>query len=217
MPRGAASTFVGWSEWQAAQRRSTMLATCANGTAAVPAADSFCGLIRIASTAIATAALAGIHHAVRPMWRRLKKCRTHAPITSSTTRIEPRVAVPVGEREMVRQHREDDGQRQIVVVHRAQLSARVRRADPGSRPACFARTSSQCAGMITKKTLPTIIVPSIAPIWRYIARALNRCPMPQAATVMSTSRTAARTSGRGAPADGRARRRRARPRPAGRR
>ena len=42
-------------------------AICANGTLGVPATDSLCGRIRIASTAIARAALAGIHQTVRPM------------------------------------------------------------------------------------------------------------------------------------------------------
>jgi hypothetical protein len=58
------------------------------------------------------------------------------------------------------EYREQHRQRQVVVVHRAPLPrapAAVR-----LRPACFARMSSQCAGMITKKTFARI-VPSIAP------------------------------------------------------
>jgi hypothetical protein len=39
---------------------------------------------------------------------------------------------------------------------------RVRRGS-GSRPACFARISSQCAGMIDEEDVPAMIVPSIAP------------------------------------------------------
>jgi len=45
--------------------------------------------------------------------------------------------------------------------------------------------------MITKKTLPAIIVPSIAPIWMYSARPEKRWLTPQAASVTSTSSTAA--------------------------
>src|SRR6266511_1794456 len=86
IPRGAASTFVGWSEWQAVQRWSTIRLTWANATD-VPAADSSCGRITIASAAIASAAVTGIAQTFRPACRRLKKCRTHAPITSRTTRI----------------------------------------------------------------------------------------------------------------------------------
>ena len=46
----------------------------------------------------------------------------------------------------------------------------------GSRPSCFARTSSQCAGMITKKTFATMIVPSIAPTSMYAARGESSSP-----------------------------------------
>src|SRR6266511_898350 len=86
IPRGAASTFVGWSEWQAVQRWSTIRLTWANATD-VPAADSSRGRITIASAAIASAAVTGIAQTFRPACRRLKKWRTHAPITSRTTRI----------------------------------------------------------------------------------------------------------------------------------
>jgi len=48
--------------------------------------------------------------------------------------------------------------------------ARIAGAGSGSRPACFARTSSQWAGMMTKKTFATMIVPSIAPSWSQTAR-----------------------------------------------
>src|SRR5919204_5072254 len=85
-PLGATSTFVGWAEWHAVQRSSTIRFTCANGTD-VPAAGSSCGRIKTASAAIATAAVTGIAQTVRPACRRLKKCRTHAPITTRTTRI----------------------------------------------------------------------------------------------------------------------------------
>ena len=49
-------------------------------------------------------------------------------------------------------------------------------AGSGSRPARFARMSSQWAGMITKKTLPTIIVPIIEPTSMNIARGANSRP-----------------------------------------
>ena len=39
---------------------------------------------------------------------------------------QPRVAVPVREGEVVREHREHDGQRQVVVVHGPELRALVR-------------------------------------------------------------------------------------------
>jgi hypothetical protein len=45
--------------------------------------------------------------------------------------------------------------------------------------------------MITKKTLPAIIVPSIAPIWMYSARPENRWLTPQAVSVTSNISTAA--------------------------
>ncbi len=47
-----------------------------------------------------------------------------------------------------------------------------RRVGLAALPA-FARTSSQCAGMITKKTFATMIVPSIAPIWIAVPRPEN--------------------------------------------
>jgi hypothetical protein len=34
-----------------------------------------------------SAAVTGIHHTVRPAWRRLKKCRIQAPIVISAIRI----------------------------------------------------------------------------------------------------------------------------------
>jgi hypothetical protein len=49
--------------------------------------------------------------------------------------------------------------------------------------------------MITKKTFPTIIVPIIAPTCRYVARPLNRCEVPHAASVISASSSVASTSG----------------------
>ena len=49
-------------------------------------------------------------------------------------------------------------------------------AGSGSRPACFARISSQWPGMITKKTLPAIIVPIIEPTTMNIARGANSWP-----------------------------------------
>ncbi len=63
----------------------------------------------------------------------------------------------------------------------------------GSRPCCFARTSSQCAGMITKKTFAAMIVPSIAPTWRKDARAAKSSPAANAESVTSTA-TATATS-----------------------
>ena len=54
----------------------------------------------------------------------------------------------------------------------------------GSRPAFFALISSQCAGMMLKKTFPAMIVPSMAPTWRNAARGWKSWMHPQAAIVV---------------------------------
>ena len=60
------------------------------------------------------------------------------------------------------------------------------------RRASIARTSFQWFGMITKKTFPTIIVPTIAPTRRYEARAANRWYAPHAPRQTAPKTSAAR-------------------------
>src|SRR3954454_14182082 len=88
-PFGATETFVGCEEWHGTQRCSTIACARENETvpaAAVPPPPSL-GRIATATPAIASAAVTGIAHTVRPACRRLKKCRIHAPITIIATRI----------------------------------------------------------------------------------------------------------------------------------
>ena len=59
------------------------------------------------------------------------------------------------------------------------------RSRRGGRSSCFARISSQWAGMITNRTLATMIVPSIAPTWMKAPRPLKSSPAPQAASAVS--------------------------------
>ena len=58
-------------------------------------------------------------------------------------------------------------------------------AGSGSRPASFARISSQWAGMMSKKTLATITVPIIAPTWSHAARGLKSSAEAQAESATS--------------------------------
>src|SRR3954470_10109029 len=92
IPFGGESTLVGCAEWHGTQRSLTIVWARENGTALPP--EELCGLVAPASPAIASAAVTGIHQAFRPVWRRLKKCRTHAPITSRTTRISHEYECP---------------------------------------------------------------------------------------------------------------------------
>src|SRR5205823_3403281 len=92
MPFGGESTFVGCAEWQGTHRAWTIACARVNGTAVPP--EEPCGRITTATAAIASAAVTGIHHAVRPVWRRLKKCRTQAPTTSRTMRISHEYECP---------------------------------------------------------------------------------------------------------------------------
>ena len=67
-------------------------------------------------------------------------------------------------------------------------------AGSGSRPASFARISSQCAGMITKSTFAAMIVPSIAPTCSHAACAAKRFVEAHAATAMRTTSMVPSTS-----------------------
>ena len=74
---------------------------------------------------------------------------------------------------MVRQHQEDDGQRQVVVVGRALLGLLAERRDRASLPASSVATTFFWFGMMTKNTLADIQVAIIAPVWRKAARPLK--------------------------------------------
>src|SRR6266403_6323203 len=92
IPIGAESTFVGRTEWQGTHRAATIASIRLNGTGVPP--EELCGRIATARPAIASAAVTGIHQAFRPVWRRLKKCLTQAPITSRATRINHEYECP---------------------------------------------------------------------------------------------------------------------------
>ena len=62
-------------------------------------------------------------------------------------------------------------------------------AGSGSRPASFARISSQWAGMMSKKTFATITVPIIAPTWSHAARGLKSSAEPHAESATSAKST----------------------------
>ena len=76
---------------------------------------------------------------------------------------EPRVVVPVHERKVVAEHREQHGQRQVVVVDGAELALDAGRGIGLAARRASRGSSSQWPGMITKRTLPAIIVPIIEP------------------------------------------------------
>src|SRR4029077_15688700 len=84
--------FVGCAEWHGTHRASMIVCIRVKGTAVPP--EVLCGLIATPSPPIASAAATGIHQAFRPVWRRLKKCRTQAPITSRATRISHEYECP---------------------------------------------------------------------------------------------------------------------------
>src|SRR5579864_4214340 len=66
----------GWSEWQYAHRSWTIAKTWEKGTAAAAdAAGGDGGRSHTASPATAAAAVSGIHHSVRPAWRRSEERR----------------------------------------------------------------------------------------------------------------------------------------------
>ena len=123
IPRGAViDASSATCEWQTAQRCSTM-PRLAQIAIAVPAVDSAVGRIRIAITAIAIAAVAGIAQMVRPDVRKLKKWRIHAPIDHQHHEDQPAVAVAVGNGKWFASIAKHDRQRQVVVVNRALLAA----------------------------------------------------------------------------------------------
>ena len=66
-------------------------------------------------------------------------------------------------------------------------------AGSGSRPASFARISSQCAGMMTTKTFAAITVPIIAPTWSHAARGLKSSEDAHAASTTSARSNGQRT------------------------
>ena len=68
-------------------------------------------------------------------------------------------------------------------------------AGSGSRPASFARISSRCAGMMSKKTFAAITVPIIAPTWSHAARGLKSSDEPHAASATSRKSTGHSTRG----------------------
>ena len=150
-----------------------MAATCANGTgAALSALASSSGRIAIAIAATASAAVTGIAPDRAPAVAEVEEQADPRADEHQRDEHEPAVVACEREREVRSEHREHDRQRQVVVVHRALLALDAVRGS-GSRPACFARTSSQWPGMITKRTLATIIVPIIAPTWMAAPRALK--------------------------------------------
>ena len=91
---------------------------------------------------------------------------------------EPRLVRAEDEREVPDEHREDHGQGEVVVVNRL-CPWRGAGGASGSRFSSIARTSFRCAGMITRRTFATMIVPSIAPTWRYAARAAKSSSRPR--------------------------------------
>ena len=66
-------------------------------------------------------------------------------------------------------------------------------AGSGSRPASFARISSQWAGMMTKKTFAAITVPIIAPTCSHAARGLKSSADAHADSATRTNSTGHRT------------------------
>ena len=85
------------------------------------------GLIQTAIAASAAAAVTGIHQTVRPAWRRLKKWRIQAPTSIRQTSTSQPSACPYANGEVVAEHGQEHGQRQVVVVHRPLLRADRRR------------------------------------------------------------------------------------------
>ena len=85
------------------------------------------GWSQSASATTPTAATAGIHQTRRPACQRLKKTRMSAVSTAMSDEDEPRVVRAEDEREVAREHREEHGEREVVVVHRAVLRLEQRR------------------------------------------------------------------------------------------
>ena len=66
------------------------------------------------------AATPQVHHGLPlPSWRELKKCRITGPMTSTMATISQLKSSGEEQRVVIAQHQEDDGQRQIIIVHRA--------------------------------------------------------------------------------------------------
>ena len=63
----------------------------------------------------------------------------------------------------------------------------------GSRPSSFARISSRCAGMMTKKTFAAMTVPIIEPTWSQAARGLKSSADAHAESATSVNSTGQRT------------------------
>ncbi|MNN27492.1 hypothetical protein D3C81_1410300 [compost metagenome] len=59
----------------------------------------------------------------------------------------------------------------------------------------IAATSWRWAGMMMRNTLPTMMVPMIAPVCRYAPRPLNTRLKPQHAAMISTNSTAPSSAG----------------------
>ena len=109
----------------AARRRRSLCARVRVGRHVGDRASS--GASTIASATAPTPAAPRIHQSRRPACQRLKKCRIAATIAKIASRTSQAWSLPEGEREVAGEHREDDRQRQVVVVHRALLGAQPRR------------------------------------------------------------------------------------------
>ena len=85
--------------------------------------------------------------------------------------------MPVGEREVVADHDVEHGQGEVVAVQERNEPAAPFETS-GSSPFVMASTMARCPGMMTKKTLSAIMVPIMAPMWMYAARALKTSERP---------------------------------------